>query len=122
MRFIGTEQHVHAGVGRPAVLLLNLGTPQAPTAPAVRRYLREFLSDPRVVELPRWLWWPILNGPVLALPPSRLADAGGAAAGSGGFGHDGRLVHRCRDPGGEPAARRSGDPLDQAFRRRSGLY
>jgi ferrochelatase len=73
MQFIGTEQYVHAGVGRPAVLLLNLGTPQAPTAPAVRRYLREFLSDPRVVELPRWLWWPILNGPVLALRPSRSA-------------------------------------------------
>ncbi|HWY73027.1 MAG TPA: ferrochelatase [Burkholderiaceae bacterium] len=73
MRFIGTDQYVHGSVGRPAVLLLNLGTPQAPTAPAVRRYLREFLSDPRVVELPRWLWWPILNGPVLALRPRRSA-------------------------------------------------
>src|SRR6267154_2870963 len=73
MQFIGTEQYVHAGVERAAVLLINLGTPQAPTAPAVRRYLREFLSDPRVVELPRWIWWPILNGPVLALRPRRSA-------------------------------------------------
>ncbi|MBU2816989.1 ferrochelatase, partial [Acidithiobacillus ferrooxidans] len=45
------------------ILVVNLGTPDAPTAPAVRRYLREFLSDTRVVELPRMLWWPILNGP-----------------------------------------------------------
>jgi ferrochelatase len=73
MRFIGTHKHVHGGVERSAVLLINLGTPQAPTAAAVRRYLREFLSDPRVVELPRWLWWPMLNGPVLTLRPRRSA-------------------------------------------------
>jgi protoporphyrin/coproporphyrin ferrochelatase len=73
MRFIGADKHVHGGVERSAVVLLNLGTPEAPTAPAVRRYLREFLSDPRVVELPRWLWWPILNGPVLALRPRQSA-------------------------------------------------
>jgi len=73
MRFIGADQYVHGGVERSAVVLINLGTPQSPTADAVRRYLREFLSDPRVVELPRWLWWPILNGPVLALRPSRSA-------------------------------------------------
>jgi ferrochelatase len=73
MRFIGTDKHVHGGVDRSAVVLINLGTPDAPTAPAVRRYLREFLSDPRVVELPRWLWWPVLNGPVLALRPRQSA-------------------------------------------------
>ena len=73
MRFVGPDQFVHGGLERAAVLLINLGTPQAPTAAAVRRYLREFLSDPRVVELPRWLWWPILNGPVLALRPRRSA-------------------------------------------------
>jgi len=39
----------------------------------VRRYLREFLSDPRVVEIPRWIWWPILNGLVLAIRPRRSA-------------------------------------------------
>lgn len=55
------------------VLLVNLGTPEAPTAPAVRRYLREFLSDTRVVELPRVIWWPILNGPILTFRPARSA-------------------------------------------------
>lgn len=43
------------------VLLVNLGTPEAPTPQAVRKYLAEFLSDIRVVDTPRWLWWPILN-------------------------------------------------------------
>jgi len=51
------------------VLLINLGTPDAPTVPAVRRYLAEFLSDPRVIELPRTLWWPILHGIILRLRP-----------------------------------------------------
>lgn len=55
------------------VLLSNLGTPDHPTAPAVRRYLREFLSDPRVVALPRWLWLPLLNGVVLQVRPRRSA-------------------------------------------------
>jgi ferrochelatase len=73
MQFIGTDRHVHGGAERTGVVLINLGTPDAPTAHAVRRYLREFLSDPRVVELPRWLWWPILNGPVLALRPRQSA-------------------------------------------------
>lgn len=59
--------------GRTAVLLANLGTPDAPTPAALRRYLREFLSDPRVVEIPRPLWWPILYGLVLPLRPARSA-------------------------------------------------
>ena len=50
-----------------SVLLVNLGTPAAPTAPAVRRYLAEFLADPRVVPLPRLLWLPLLHGVVLPL-------------------------------------------------------
>jgi len=58
---------------RTAVLLVNLGTPDAPTAPALRRYLGEFLSDPRVVEIPRLLWWPILHGLVLPLRPAQSA-------------------------------------------------
>lgn len=57
------------------VLLLNLGTPDAPTASAVRRYLAEFLSDPRVVELPRPLWWMVLHGVVLRVRPRRSAEA-----------------------------------------------
>lgn len=56
-----------------AVLLVNLGTPAAPTAGAIRRYLAEFLSDPRVVQLPRWLWWPLLHGFILPLRARRVA-------------------------------------------------
>jgi len=56
-----------------AILLVNLGTPDAPTAPAVRRYLAEFLGDRRVVDLPRWLWLPILHGIILNTRPARSA-------------------------------------------------
>lgn len=58
----------HAGV-----LLVNLGTPDAPTPQALRRYLAEFLWDPRVVDLPRPLWWLILNGIILNIRPRRSA-------------------------------------------------
>jgi len=58
-----------------AILLVNLGSPDAPTAIAVRRYLAEFLWDKRVVDLPRWLWWPILHGIILRVRPSRSAAA-----------------------------------------------
>jgi len=57
------------------LLLLNLGTPDAPTAAALRRYLAEFLSDPRVVELPRALWLPLLYGVILPLRAPRSASA-----------------------------------------------
>ncbi|MBA3563336.1 MAG: ferrochelatase [Gammaproteobacteria bacterium] len=57
-----------------AVLLVNLGTPDAPTPAAVRRYLAEFLSDPRVIETPRVLWWPILHGVILRVRPQRSAE------------------------------------------------
>ena len=59
--------------GSPGVLLVNLGTPDAPTAGAVRRYLREFLSDPRVVRIPRIVWLPILYLLVLPFRPARSA-------------------------------------------------
>ncbi|WP_051362113.1 ferrochelatase [Solimonas soli] len=65
----------HARVQRSGVLLANLGTPDEPTAPAIRRYLREFLSDRRVVEIPRALWWLILYGFILPFRPRRLAHA-----------------------------------------------
>ncbi|MBP2170191.1 ferrochelatase [Erwinia toletana] len=58
---------------KPGVLLVNLGTPDAPTTPAVKRYLKQFLSDPRVVDTPRWLWWPILNGAILPIRSPRVA-------------------------------------------------
>ena len=57
------------------VLLANLGTPDAPTTPAVRRFLAEFLSDRRVVDLPRLLWLPILYGVILNIRPQRSARA-----------------------------------------------
>ncbi|MFL6661381.1 MAG: ferrochelatase [Rhizobacter sp.] len=56
-----------------AILLCNLGTPDAPTAKALRRYLAEFLSDPRVVEIPKLVWWPILHGVVLRVRPAKSA-------------------------------------------------
>ncbi len=57
------------------VLMVNLGTPDAPTAPAVRRYLAQFLHDHRVIELSRWKWCPILHGIVLRTRPPRVAKA-----------------------------------------------
>lgn len=60
---------------RFGVLLVNLGTPEAPTAPAVRRYLAEFLSDRRVVDTPRPIWLPILYGVVLTFRPPKVAKA-----------------------------------------------
>jgi ferrochelatase len=56
---------------RIGVLLLNLGTPDATDYWAMRRYLKQFLSDRRVIELPRWKWWPILNLIILSVRPSR---------------------------------------------------
>ena len=58
---------------RVGVLLVNLGTPDAPTAAALRRYLAEFLGDPRVVEIPRPLWWLLLHGLILRVRPARSA-------------------------------------------------
>jgi ferrochelatase len=67
----------HPSIPAPkiGVLLVNLGTPDAPTPAAVRRYLKEFLSDRRVVEIPRLIWWPILNGIILTTRPRKSAHA-----------------------------------------------
>jgi ferrochelatase len=62
-------------IKKTAVLLANLGSPTAPTTKAVRRFLADFLWDPRVVNLPRPLWWMILNFFVLPFRPSRSAKA-----------------------------------------------
>jgi ferrochelatase len=67
--------HPAVATGRIGVLLANLGTPDAPTPSAVRRYLAEFLSDRRVVEIPRLVWWPILHGVVLTTRPRKSAHA-----------------------------------------------
>jgi len=73
MPFLPEPAFDHARVPRAAVLLINLGTPAAPTAAALRPYLKEFLSDPRVVEIPALLWWPILHGVILTVRPRRSA-------------------------------------------------
>jgi len=72
-RFLPEPPHRHGTPASTAVVLVNLGTPDAPTAPALRRYLKQFLSDPRVVEIPKPLWWPILNGIILNLRPKKSA-------------------------------------------------
>ena len=63
----------HGVFSRVGVLLINLGTPDAPTAKALRPYLKQFLSEPRIIELPRWFWWFILNGIILNTRPAKSA-------------------------------------------------
>jgi ferrochelatase len=75
MNYHGEADFAHGEVPAVGVLLTNLGTPDAPTTPALRRYLREFLSDPRVIELPVWKWQPILNLFVLTTRPAKSAEA-----------------------------------------------
>lgn len=72
LRFSG-HSIAHDGATPVGVLLTNLGTPDAPTTSALRRYLGEFLSDPRVVEIPRWLWKIILHGIILRTRPRKAA-------------------------------------------------
>ncbi|WP_439587116.1 ferrochelatase [Hydrogenophaga sp.] len=73
MPFKTEPSHAHGKAARTAVLLCNLGTPDEPTAPALRRYLAEFLGDPRVVEIPRLVWLPILHGIILRTRPKKSA-------------------------------------------------
>lgn len=82
MHFLKTEDNMtyqtepayaHGTPGKTGILLINLGTPDAPTAQAVRTYLKEFLSDPRVVEIPTAVWWLILNGIILNIRPKKSA-------------------------------------------------
>ena len=73
MAFAPEPEYRHGSPARTAILLCNLGTPDAPTPAAVRRYLAEFLSDERVVEIPRLLWWLILHGVILRTRPAQSA-------------------------------------------------
>ncbi len=73
--YLSDPLYRHGDADSLGVLVVNLGTPDAPTTQAVRRYLAEFLWDPRIVELPRPLWWLILNGVILRIRPSRSAEA-----------------------------------------------
>ena len=63
----------HGRAAKTAILYCNLGTPDEPTPAALRRYLAQFLSDPRVVEIPRPIWWLILHGIILRLRPKKSA-------------------------------------------------
>lgn len=73
MNYYGRTQFDHNSNASTGILLTNVGSPAAPTAGAVRPYLRQFLSDPRVIEYPRWYWLPILNAIILAVRPRRSA-------------------------------------------------
>ncbi len=73
MRYVSSPDFQHDSAERIGILVVNSGTPEAATPGAVRRFLRRFLSDPRVVELPRALWLPLLYGLVLPLRPARVA-------------------------------------------------
>ncbi len=73
MPFQTEPAYTHGQAARTAVLLCNLGTPDPPTAPALRRYLGQFLSDPRVVEIPKAVWWFILHGVILRTRPAKSA-------------------------------------------------
>jgi ferrochelatase len=66
--------HAEVQHGRIGVLLLNLGTPDATDYWSMRRYLKQFLSDRRVIEVPRWKWWPILNLVILTVRPGRKGE------------------------------------------------
>ncbi len=73
--FSSNPEFKHGAPAATGVLVTNLGTPDAPTPAALRKYLAEFLSDPRVIETPRLLWWFILHGVILRLRPRRSASA-----------------------------------------------
>src|SRR5687768_12936439 len=73
MQYFGQPDYKHSEIPAVGVLLANLGTPDAPDTPALRRYLREFLLDPRVIEMSRPLWWLILHLFVLPFRPRKSA-------------------------------------------------
>ena len=70
---MSTVAYRHGTQPRIGVLLVNLGTPAAPTARAFRPYVKQFLSDPRVIEIPKLIWWPILNLIILNTRPKKSA-------------------------------------------------
>ncbi len=108
--FLPEPGHQHTGIAKVAILLVNLGSPEAPTPAAVRRYLKQFLSYPRVVEIPRALWLPLLYGIVLTLRPkasarkyARIWDSDGSPL----------LAHTLRQAAllGEALGKRTGAPV-----------
>lgn len=75
MKYQGSPSFSHSQADKIGVLVTNLGTPNAPTKQALKPYLKQFLSDPRVVEIPRLIWWMILNLVILNIRPKRSAKA-----------------------------------------------
>jgi ferrochelatase len=75
MKYQSQTAFTHNQADKIGVLITNLGTPQAPTKQALKPYLKQFLSDPRVVEVPKVIWWCILNGVILNFRPKRSAAA-----------------------------------------------
>ena len=75
MKYQGSPKFHHGQRDKIGVLITNLGTPDAPTTPKLRTYLKQFLSDPRLVEVPRLIWWMILNLIILRIRPRRSAAA-----------------------------------------------
>ncbi len=75
MKYTSQHKFTHNQADKIGILVTNLGTPEAPTASALRRYLAEFLSDPRVVEVPKLIWKAILHGVILRIRPARSAKA-----------------------------------------------
>jgi len=71
--YFGEKNYEHGSLDKTGILLTNLGTPDQPTAKAVKPYLREFLSDPRVIEIPKLLWQIILRGVILQIRPKKSA-------------------------------------------------
>ena len=73
MRYLPEPEFRHDTILKTGILLINLGTPDEPTPGAVKRYLKQFLSDPRVIEIPKAVWWFILNGIILNTRPKKSA-------------------------------------------------
>ena len=73
MKYFGEKNYEHGSKDKTGVLITNLGTPDAPDAKSLRVYLNQFLSDPRVIEIPKFLWQIILKGIILQVRPRKSA-------------------------------------------------
>lgn len=119
MKYQGRSGFQHGERAKLGVLITNLGTPEAPTPKALRKYLAQFLSDPRVVEYPRLLWKLILHGVILRIRPARSAKAYQTIWTEQGSP---LLIHTQaqRDSLAELLAQRYGDGVEVAFAMRYG--
>ena len=73
VKFVGEKNYEHGSKDKTGVLITNLGTPDAPDSKSLRKYLNQFLSDPRVIEIPKFLWQIILKGIILQVRPRKSA-------------------------------------------------